>query len=201
MGANMMGARVRRIEDPRHLRGVANFVDDIKLPGILHAAMLRSPHAHARIRRIDLSAARAMPGVVDVFSLADGWADPPTIPVLVGVPSLLPCPQYPLARDRVRYVGEPVVVIVAETRGLAEDAMELVDVDYDPLPALDDCDAAQRQGATLLHDTVPGNMAARWTQGTGDVAKAFQAAEHVIRTTSVEARKIKRRESACAAAP
>ena len=181
MGANMMGARVRRIEDPRHLRGVANFVDDIKLPGILHAAMLRSPHAHARIRRIDLSAARAMPGVVDVFSLADGWADPPTIPVLVGVPSLLPCPQYPLARDRVRYVGEPVVVIVAETRGLAEDAMELVDVDYDPLPALADCDAAQRQGATLLHDTVPGNMAARWTQGTGDVAKAFQAAEHVIR--------------------
>ena len=113
MGATMIGERVKRFEDPRLLKGEANFVDDIQLPGILHAAILRSPHANARIRGIDLSAARAAAGVVDAFFLADAWDDPPTIPVLVDVPSFLPCPQYPMARDQVRYVGEPVTVIVA----------------------------------------------------------------------------------------
>lgn len=181
MGATMIGARIKRLEDPRHLRGQASFVDDIKLPGILQAAIVRSPYAHARIRRIDLKAARAMPGVVDAFTLTDGWANPPTIPVLVGVPSLLPCPQYPMARDRARYVGEPVAVIVAETRGQAEDAMEVAVVDYEPLPAVADCNVAMAKGATLLHDTVPGNMAARWTQGVGDVASAFKGADRVIR--------------------
>ena len=177
----MMGARIKRLEDPRHLRGQASFVDDIKLPGILQAAIVRSPYGHARIKRIDLKAARAMPGVVDAFALDDAWPNnPPTIPVLVGVPSLLPCPQYPLARDRVRYVGEPVAVIVAESRGQAEDAMEVAEVEYEPLPAVADCTVAMAKGATLLHDTVPGNMAARWTQSIGDVASAFKGADRVI---------------------
>ena len=92
MGAAMMGARVKRLEDPRLLRGQASFVDDLRLPGVLHAAILRSSHAHARIRKIDLSAVRAAPGVVDAFCLADVWESPPTIPVLVGVPSLRALP-------------------------------------------------------------------------------------------------------------
>ena len=181
MGSNMMGARVRRTEDPRHLLGKAGFVDDIRLPGLLQAAIVRSPHAHANIRNIDLSAARSAAGVVDAFTLMDAWQDPPLIPVLVGVPSLLPCGQYPLARDRVRYVGEPVAVIVAESRALAEDAVDLVEVDYEPLPALAGTVTAQAPGAVLLHDTVPDNIAARWRDDIGDAALAFRSADHVVR--------------------
>jgi len=181
MGAKMMGARVPRLEDPRLLRGEAGFVDDLRLPGTLHAAILRSPHAHARIRGIDLSAVRAAPGVVDAFSLGDVWSDPPTIPVLAGHPALRPCPQYPLARDRVRYVGEPVAVVVAEDRAHAEDALDLAQVDYEPLPALADADSAQERGAQLLHDAVPDNVAARWTHEIGDVAAAFETADRVVR--------------------
>ena len=181
MGSAMMGARVRRLEDPRHLRGEASFVDDLQLPGTLQAAIVRSPHAHARIGGIDIAAARALPGVVDVFCLADAWKEPPMIPVLVGVPSLLPCTQYPLARDTVRYVGEPVAVVVAESRAIAEDAADLVEVDYEPLPALADPVSAQADGAVLLHDTVPGNVAARWRDDVGDADAAFRAADWVVR--------------------
>jgi len=181
MGATtMIGERVKRIEDPSLLKGEASFVDDIQIPGILHAAILRSPYANARIRGVDLSAVRAATGVVDAFSLADAWDEPPTIPVLVPVPSLLPCPQYPLARDQVRYVGEPVAVIVAENRALAEDALELAVVDYEPLPAVAVMRSAAEPGAEILHETVPDNMAARWTQETGDVAAAFEGADHVV---------------------
>ena len=184
MGATMIGERVKRLEDPRLLTGEASYVDDIHLPHTLHAAIVRSPYGNARIRGIDLSAARAAPGVVDAFSLADAWPEePPTIPVLAPVESLLPCPQYLLARDQVRYVGEPVAVIVAESRALAEDASELAEVDYEPLPAVASMESARASGATVLHDTVPGNVAARWTQGIGDVAKAFDGAAHVIGDT------------------
>ena len=169
MGAKMMGARVPRLEDPRLLRGQASFVDDLRLPGILHAAVLRSPHAHARIRKIDLSAMRAAAGVVDAFCLGDIWQNPPSIPVVVGVPSLLPCGQFPLAREVVRYVGEPVAIVVASDRAHAEEALEAAEVEYDPLPGLNDADQARAAGAPSLHATAPGNVAARWTQGFGDV--------------------------------
>ena len=182
MGATtMIGARIRRLEDPRLLRGKGSYVDDISLPGTLHAALVRSPYGHARIKRIDLAAVKATPGVVDAFALTDGWEEPPTIPALVGVPSLLPCSQYPLARDKVRYVGEPVAVVVAIDRASAEDAAELAEVKYEPLPAIADCDAAQTAGAPLLHDTVPGNIAARWTDEIGSVARAFASADKVVR--------------------
>jgi carbon-monoxide dehydrogenase large subunit len=180
MGATMMGARVKRLEDPRLLRGQASFVDDLRLPGVLHAAILRSSHAHARIRKIDLSAVRAAPGVVDAFCLADVWQNPPAIPVLVGVPSLLPCLQHPLAGETVRYVGEAVAVVVALDRALAEDALDVAEVDYDPLPGLADAERALAAGSQLLHDTAPGNVAARWTQGFGDVKGAFKEADHVV---------------------
>ncbi|MGB7098173.1 MAG: xanthine dehydrogenase family protein molybdopterin-binding subunit [Xanthobacteraceae bacterium] len=181
MGAKMMGARVPRLEDPRLLRGQASFVDDLRLPGILHAAVLRSPHAHARIRKVDLSAVRAAPGVVDAFCLGDIWQNPPTIPVVVGVPSLLPCAQYPLAREVVRYVGEPVAIVVASDRARAEEALEAAAVEYDPLPVLSDANTARAPGAPSLHATAPGNVAARWTQGFGDVKAAFEHADYVVR--------------------
>ena len=181
MGAKMMGARVARLEDPRLLRGQASFVDDLRMPGVLHAAILRSPHAHARIRKINLGALRAAPGVVDAFCLGDIWQNPPAIPVVVGVPSLLPCAQYPLAREVVRYVGEPVAMVVASDRASAEEALEAGEVEYDPLPVLSDVNRACVAGAPLLHATAPGNVAARWTQGFGDVKAAFQEADHVVR--------------------
>ena len=181
MGARMMGARVQRLEDPRLLRGQASFVDDLRLPGVLHAAIVRSSHAHARIRKIDLSAVRAAPGVVDAFCLGDIWQNPPSIPVVVGVPSLLPCAQYPLAREVVRYVGEPVAIVVASDRVHAEDALDVAEVEYDPLPGLGDANQARAAGAPLLHGTAPGNVAARWTQAFGDVKAAFKEADHVVR--------------------
>ena len=180
MGAKMVGARVPRLEDPRFLRGQASFVDDLRLPGILHAAVLRSPHAHARIRKIDLSAMRAAAGVVDAFCLGDIWQNPPSIPVVVGVPSLLPCGQFPLAREVVRYVGEPVAIVVASDRAHAEEALEAAEVEYDPLPVLSDADQARAAGAPSLHATAPGNVAARWTQGFGDVKAAFEDADYVV---------------------
>jgi len=176
-----MGARIKRMEDPQHLRGQANFVDDLKLPGILHAAILRSPHGHAAIHGIDLSAVRAAHGVIDAFCLADIWpTDPPPIPVLVPVDSLLPCPQFPMASDRVRYVGEPVAVVVASSRAEAEDALELAKVEYEVLPAVVDPEAAMQADAQGLHATVPGNVGARWTQGFGNTAAAFASAETIV---------------------
>lgn len=180
MGAKMMGARVPRLEDPRLLRGQGSFVDDLRLPGVLHAAILRSSHAHARIRKIDLSSVRAAAGVFDAFCLSDIWQNPPAIPVLVGAPSLLPCPQHAFARDVVRYVGEPVAVVVASDRACAEEALEVAEVDYEPLPPLADAEQAIAAGAQLLHTTAPGNVAARWTQGFGDVKAAFTKADHVV---------------------
>jgi Aldehyde oxidase and xanthine dehydrogenase, a/b hammerhead domain len=175
----MIGVRVRRLKDPRLLRGKGSYVDDISLPGIVHAALIRSRYGHARIKRIDLAAVETAPDVIDAFTLTDGWAAPPTIPVLVGAPSLLPCSQYPLARDKVRYVGEPVAVVVAIDRAHAEEAAEFANIEYEPLPVIADCEAAQTADTQLLHDTVPGNLAARWTDKIGNVARAFASADRV----------------------
>ena len=177
----MIGASIRRIEDPRLLCGKGSYVDDISLPGTLHAALVRSPHGHARIKRIDLAAVKAAPGVVDTLVLTDrmgGAADysgSRSMP-----PSLLPCYQYPLACDKVRYVGEPVAIVVAIDRAHADEAADLAKVEYEPLPVIADCDAARTASAQLLHDTVPGNIAARWTDEIGNVARAFASADRVV---------------------
>src|SRR5438105_11320137 len=144
MGAKYFGAAVRRVEDPRFLRGEARFVDDVTLPGLLQAAFLRSPHAHARIVRIRTDAARSMPGVVAVFTHADlaRWMKP--LPLFGAAPPGLAAAvkfevrqaaQYPLAKERVRYVGEIVAMVVADDRGRAEDAVEAIAVEYAPHPA------------------------------------------------------------------
>lgn len=181
MGVQAVGASVRRTEDPRLLRGEAAFVDDIRVPGLLHMAILRSPHAHARVLSVDVSAARQLPGVVDAFSARDLGAEPPAIPALFSLEEFHPAPQYPLATDRVRFVGEPVAVVVAESRAVAEDALELVEVDYEPLEAVVDASAAIQPGAPVLHDNAPDNVAARQVYETGDVDAAFAAADRVIR--------------------
>lgn len=174
-----IGQSVRRREDLRLLTGRGCYVDDVRLPGALEAAVLRSPHAHARIRRLDASAALAQPGVVAVLTAVD--LPDVRIPVrIAALPELERALQPPLARGVVRYVGEPVAVVVAATRYQAEDALERVQVDYEPLPALVDARQAMAPGAPALHASVADNVVARFSTRVGDFAAALAQAEVVI---------------------
>src|SRR5690606_19760310 len=144
------GRALRRTEDARFLTGRARFVDDVTPPGALHLAILRSPHAHARVRGVDLAAARAMAGVADAFAFADIAAYAKPIPVrLAPLPGVERFQQRPLADDVVRYAGEPVAVVVADDRYRAEDALAAIAVDYDVLPPVVTV-AAALDGATLI---------------------------------------------------
>ncbi len=148
----IIGASLKRKEDPRLLTGRGCYVDDVRLPGTLHAAIIRSPHAHAVIRRVDRAEALAAPGVAMVVTAADlGNVRP--IPIRLGPkPSLVPFLQFPLARGRVRYVGEPVAFVVAADRYLAEDAVDLVGVEYDMLPPVTSAEQSLISGASNLAD-------------------------------------------------
>src|SRR5919108_4511526 len=172
MGAKYFGAAVRRREDPRFLRGEGRFVDDITLPGLLHAAFLRSPHAHARLARLDVAAARAMDGVAAVFRFADleRWLKP--LPLFGAPPTglaavvkfdLRQAPQYALVRDRARYVGEVVAMVVADSAARAEDALGRITVEWEPLPAAVDMVAAAEPGAPLVHEAWSTNVAVGFT--------------------------------------
>jgi carbon-monoxide dehydrogenase large subunit len=136
---SLFGSSIKRREDPRLITGKGNFVDDVKLPGTTYASFVRSPYAHARIRSIDSSAARKLPGVLAVYTgkdLVAGGVKP--IPVGWLLPGIKIPPRLPLAVDRARHMGEAVAVVVAESPYLARDAAELVEVDYEPLPAVAD---------------------------------------------------------------
>jgi aerobic carbon-monoxide dehydrogenase large subunit len=192
MGAKYFGAAVRRREDPRFLRGEGRFVDDVKLPDMLHAVFVRSPHAHATIRGIHTDAARAMPGVVAVLTHAElaRWlkplpsfgAAPPGLAAAVKF-AVRPTPQYALARERVRHVGEIVAMVVADTRARAEDAAALVDVDWVPLPAVVDMVAAAEPGAPLLYPEWGSNVAVGFTHAIGDAERALAGADVVVEET------------------
>src|SRR5262245_16250808 len=174
---------VRRREDPRLITGGGSFVDDLPVADGLHAAMLRSPHAHARLRGIDAAAARRLPGVVGVFTLDDlGPAGAP-VPIHAPHPALpRPCPIRPLAGDRVRFVGETVAMVVADSPYRAYDALEAIRVDYEPLPPLVDVEAALAPGAPVLHEEIGSNVVTEWRQQVGDAATALRSAAVVVRT-------------------
>ena len=175
-----IGARVKRTEDLRLLRGVGRFVGDIRRVGMNHAAILRSPCAHARILRIDTEAATKLAGVVDVVTFAD-MAEVKPIPMRTGkVEGMERSLQYPLAGNKVRYVGEPVAVVVAENRYLAEDALELIDVQYELLDAVTDPWEAMQPGTPILHESVPDNIAAHFVVDVGDVDRAMAEADEII---------------------
>src|SRR5947208_852212 len=127
----LIGQGVRRREDPRLLRGDGLYVADVRLPGMAHAAVLRSSYAHARIKRVDLSSALQQQGVLAALSCADFGDEPPLLPNLMPHKLLHSAMPYPLARDRARYVGEPIAVVVAESRYGAEDAIEAIEVEYE----------------------------------------------------------------------
>jgi carbon-monoxide dehydrogenase large subunit len=172
----MIGAAVRRKEDPRLLTGRGRYAADVRLPGMLHAAVWRSPHAHARLGTIKTDAARELAGVAAVVTAGDlGGAG--KIPVRLGPrPSLVACLQPPLAVDRVRYVGEPVALVVATSRYLAEDALERLEVELDPLAAVGDAVRGLEPGAAVLHAALGGNLVERLHIRHGDVAAALAAA-------------------------
>lgn len=177
----IVGASVKRKEDPRLLTGAGQYVDDVRLPGMLHAVIVRSPHGHARIRGIDATAARALPGVELVITAAD-LGDVKPIPVRLGPkPSLVPFLQFPLARDRVRYVGEPVALIVATSRYVAEDAADLLTVDYEGAPAVTTVEQALSSETPALHDHTSSNLAERLETIVGDPNRALAGAEIRLR--------------------
>src|SRR5579862_5195348 len=177
MTTRNFGAPITRNEDARLLSGQALFVDDVELPCMLHAAFLRSNVAHARIRSIDVAAARVRPGVVAVYTAADlggYWAPGP---LLVPPPPIADITfnqrtQVPLAKDKVRHVGEPLAVVLAQSRYLAEDALADIAVELEPLPAVVGLEKAVNGASATVHDDVHGNIAAHVWQGRGDYASA-----------------------------
>jgi carbon-monoxide dehydrogenase large subunit len=172
---NMLGLPIKRGEDPRLVSGTGAFLEDLALPGLVHLVSVRSPHGHARIGRIDVSAARTAPGILLVLTGRD---------MDERIPRDLPgdWPPYEgehrppnrlLARDKVRYVGEAVAVVIAETREQAHDAIDSIEIDYEPLPAVSDPDAALSPGAPLLYEEFGTNLAHRLEKRGGDVEAAF----------------------------
>jgi len=178
MAQNYIGSPIKRKEDVRFLTGTGQFIDDVKLPGMLHVAILRSPHPHARIISIDTTQAQKLPGVQAVYTFDDiaSLAKPITIRVF-NLPGLENYLQRPLARDTVRYVGEPVAVVVAESRYLAEDALEAIQVDYAPLPAVVDV-RQSLEDQVLVHEDNGTNLAGHTIVAFGDADAAFLDAEY-----------------------
>ncbi len=182
-----IGAPIPRREDARLLTGRGTFVDDLEMPGVAHAAMVRSPHAHARVRAIDTAAARALPGVLTVVTAADvadiqkPW--PARMPSPVPGTRLRHGVRHTLPRDKVRHAGEVVAVVVAESRALAEDARDLVVVDYEPLPVVASAAAALAPGAPVVYEELGDNLAAHIVQRVGHPEQAFAAADHTLRET------------------
>ena len=179
------GRPVRRLEDPQLLTGRALFVDDVQLPGTLHAAFLRSDVAHARLSRVDCREAREMPGVVDVVAaedLGDYWQPGPLLvppPPIEGV-VFNPRTQVPLAKGWLRHVGEPIAVVVAESRELAEDALEEIVVDFAPLPPAVDLESALAADAPLVHEGLESNLAAHVVQTKGSYEAVRETAHRLI---------------------
>jgi carbon-monoxide dehydrogenase large subunit len=180
------GASIKRNEDARLLAGRAQFVDDVELPGMLHAAFVRSPHAHARIVSVDASAALARRGVVAVYSaqdLGDYWRPGPVIvpPPPVEGAVFNERTQVPLAKGKARHVGEPVALVIASSRYIAEDAAAEVAIEWEPLPVAADLEHAAAPGAPRVHDDLPDNVAARVRQTKGDYAAAAKRAHRVVK--------------------
>jgi aerobic carbon-monoxide dehydrogenase large subunit len=178
-----VGQAVPRKEDARLLRGQGRYVENLAATGMVHACIVRSPFAHATITSVDVSAAREAPGIVAAFTgadLADAW--PGGLPCFWPVSDDIKMVKHlPLATDKARFAGDGVAVVVGETRAAAKDAAELVEVDYDPLPAVTDLEAALADGAPVLHDDAPGNVAYTWSLVTGDPDKVFADAAVTVK--------------------
>jgi carbon-monoxide dehydrogenase large subunit len=190
--SRLVGAPIKRVEDPRLITGAAKYLDDLKLPGVAHVAILRSPYAHARIRGIDVSRAAASPGVLGVFTGKDfEHLNPlPCAWQAGGVENFVATPRA-LEIDKVTFTGAGVAAVVAETREAAEDALELIDVDWDPLATVVDVERAVEDGAPQIHDAAARNVVMDWSCGDADAAdRGLAEAEVVVRQRLVNQRLI-----------
>ena len=182
-----IGAPIPRREDARLLTGRGTFVDDLEMPGVAHAAMVRSPHAHARVIRVDATAARALPGVLavvaaeDIADIQKPW--PARMPSPVPGTTLRHGSRHTLPAEKVRHVGEVVAAVVAESRAVAEDARDLVVVEYAPLPVAASAAAALAPGAPLVYEALGDNVAVHIVQRVGHPDRAFATADHTLRET------------------
>lgn len=195
---NGIGASPKRKEDQRFVKGLGQYTDDIVLPGQLHAAFTRSPHAHAVLKKVDVKRARAMPGVRAVYTGADlkaGGVNP--MPVGWLHADIKIGEHTPLATDKVRYVGNAVAIVIADSPARARDAAEAVDVDYEVLSGVADATAALATGAPQVHDNAPGNVAFKWALGDADAT----AAQFAKATTIVKQRLVNQRLIANAIEP
>jgi carbon-monoxide dehydrogenase large subunit len=187
MMAKLIGKRITRNEDPRLLTGQALFVDDVELPGMLHAAFLRSEYAHATLKGIDLSAALERPGVVAAFTaedMGDDWAPGP--PLVIPPPTIEKVEFYtrtqvPLVKNKVRHAGEPLAIVIAESRYIAEDALDDIVVDLEPLDVVTNIERALEPDSPLVHDDLDSNLAAHLVQEKGDYAAVREGADKVIK--------------------
>ena len=194
MVTDVLGAPVKRVEDPRFITGKGRYLDDIKLQGMVHLAILRSPYAHANIKSIDIAAAKAAPGVLAVITGADIPYNP--LPMAwpaggaSGIQNNVNTPRV-LATDSVKWTGEGVAAVVAETAAQAQDALELIEVDWEPLPAVVDTEGATKDGAPQLHENAPNNVVFEWAVGDKDgTESAFANAEVVVKQRLVNHRLI-----------
>ncbi len=175
--ASWLGRSIERLEDAALLSGAGRYIDDLPVPvGTLYAAILRSPHAHAKLSAIRTAAAKSAAGVVTVLTAADVTANSASL--VVGVRAPIEC--WPIAIDRVRYVGEPIAVVVARSRYLAEDALDLIEVDYEPLPVVIDPVAALAADAPILHENLRSNLASDRSFRYGDPERAFATSAHRV---------------------
>src|ERR1700731_150330 len=186
MSTRTFGEPVKRNEDRRLLTGQALFIDDVELPGLLHAAFLRSQVAHARVLKIDISRALQRPGVVAAYiadDLGDYWKPGPLLvppPPIAGI-VFHQRTQVPLAKDKVRHVGEPLVIVIAESRYIAEDALDDFGVEFEPLAAVVDLERGLAHGSALVHDDVGSNVSAHVRQTKGNYAAAATKADHIVK--------------------
>jgi len=190
--ARFVGQSIKRREDPRFIQGKGNYVANVQIPEMTHLAIKRSPYAHARIKTINLKKALALKGVLGVFTgkdLVEGGCG--ALPCGWNVPNIKVPKRYPLTTDRARHVGDGIAAVVAETPYLAADAVELIDVSYDPLPVVIDARAATEKGAPLVHDDVPQNISYTWSLGDKEACdKAFAQADRVVELNLVNQRLI-----------
>ena len=190
MATSTLGSSVKKREDPKFITGQGTYTEDIKLVGMLHASIARSAQAHARILSIDASRARSYPGVVAVYTGKELQDELGSLPLGWILPDQKHSTHAPMAFDTVRFVGEAVAVVVAQSQDAAEDAARLVDVSYDSLPAVVDAEATTRDGAPQIHAEAPSNISWEWGVNGGDIDAASAQAEVVVRQRIVNQRLI-----------
>ncbi|MGB3633543.1 MAG: molybdopterin cofactor-binding domain-containing protein, partial [Rubrobacteraceae bacterium] len=187
-----VGGGVLRKEDPALVTGNANWTDNIKLPGMLHASILRSPFAHAKITNLDVSAALEQPGVVAAYTgkeLEDEWMAP--MPCAWPVTEDIKMPDHwPLAKDKVNFMGDAVAIVVATDRYKAQDALEHIEVDYEPLDVVMNMEDALADGSPLVHEDLGTNESYVWPLETGDIEDAFEKADVVVKERYIQQRLI-----------